>query len=973
MNTTNFDNTNKMYQTRESEKGSATVIAVLVLGLLTVFVALAVSRTTSEAIVMANDSSEGRAYTAAQASLEMMTRNFNKVFDIKLSPSTTDLANIQNAAVPNFPDYNFQQSIIQTVAPQSVTLSDTDYAGLYALRDAWRLQTTATDSNSGVQVAMMREFYNNRVPIFQFGIFYDDDVELFNPPPFKFGGRVHSNRNLFITPNGNGIWFNSRITAVGEFVTNTRRNWDTVDSGNTLYIKNASGSYVTVTKSMGSVVSTTAGASNNVFTNGTLLPNIQNDSTMPPSAANSTWPTTKASLDNNVSTHVKPLKLPITTAYSDIIEIVRRGRQVGDLYNDGTGLKAVTTTTAENQDAAQEKFANKVGIRISLADSKAKLPGCAAGTSSTDLNPVGTQCGIRLDGAANGLGADPSPLTLGRGYTPKPMAGGYQATRLNGERIYVAGREAWIKVELVSINTTTGLPQTQDVTEDILSLGITEQAPKVIESGTTKFEITGYDHTSTGTDSRSIIKLQRFLMPGPSIPKSTSPFMSTYTWNGTTYNLVVRNSVATGVNIPPVTPSGCVGTCTSVNGFATPLPTPSPLPTNTEAAHLKLAKVNSAVATSTIVPFPIEMFDAREGVYYDNTSNLPTGGLVTVNGVVSVIDIDVANMKKFLNGNFDGLFPTNTIFAASNSNTGLRSTNVPNANGWVVYVSDRRGDYDFDGEYDMEDIYTSTNANNDASPLQAPEDVNRNGILDVDFTNEAVRYNAFVMPDYAAATDHKYYRRAVRLINGQSLPGTYDSTTPANTKGFTVSSENGIYVKGNYNATGVANYYSSDPTPSNEYLPQNTADHIPAAVVGDAITILSNAWNDSESFAFPFARSSRTASETTIRFGMIAGDTMSGQQGTPDQGNYSHLSGGVHNFKRFLETWSGTNLNYTGSLINLYNSRNNNGSFKCCNTVYAPPNRNWIFDSTFTNPYRLPPGTPFFQYVQMTGFMRLNG
>lgn len=969
----NFENLSNV---RKTERGSATIIAILVLGLLTTFVALAVSRTSSEAMVMSNDSAEGRAYTAAEASLETMTRNFNKVFDIKLAPTATDLNNIQVASVPGFTGsgYEFNQIIRQTETPQQVVLSGGTYQGLNATRDAWRLQTTTTDTTTGVQVAMMREFYNNRIPIFQFGIFYDDDIELFNPPPFKFGGRVHTNRNLFITPDGNSIYFNSRISAVGEFATYTRRNWDsTSDNGQYLYIKNASGSYVSVTKTMGSVLSTSAGASDNVFTNGTLLPNIPTDSTQPPSKANPNWPTYKAQLDNNVLTHVKPLELPITNSYSEI-ELVRRGRQIGDLYKSATGLAAITTATADNPDVAGEKFANKFGIRITLADSKAKLPGCAAGTSSTDLNPVTGQCGVRLDGAADGLGGNPLSPATDRGYLPKLMTDGYQATRLNGERFYIPGREVWIKVELVSLNTTTALPQTVDITEDFLSLGVTEQAPKITVSGVDKFAIAlPYNHTPlTGTDSRSIIKLQRFVIPGVSIPKSSTAYMSTFNWNGTDYNLVRRNTGAVSIS-----PTGtCVGApnCTNDDVFAPPMPMPSPTPVHNEAFHLKLAKVDVSSSSSppnaTVVPFPIQMFDTREGLYYDNTSNAPTGGQINVNGVMSIIDIDVANMKRFLDGSFNGKFPVTTPFALSRAGIALSSVDVPNANGWVIYVSDRRGDFDFDGEYDMEDIYTSS-ANND-NTLQTPEDVNLDGILNTDFTNEAVRYNAAVMPDYAASTDHKYYRRAVRLINGQALPGIYDSVAPANTKGFTVSSENGIYVKGNYNATGVASYPSNDPTPYSDYLPQNTSAHIPASIVADSVTVLSNAWNDTKSFAYPYSKSSRVATETTVRFAMIAGDTMSGQQGTPNQGAYSRLAGGVHNFKRFLETWTGVNLNYTGSLINLYNSRNNNGSFKCCNTVYSPPTRNWVFDTTFTDPNRLPPGTPFFQYIEMTGFMRLN-
>ena len=89
--------------------------------------------------------------------------------------------------------------------------------------------------------------------------------------------------------------------------------------------------------------------------------------------------------------------------------------------------------------------------------------------------------------------------------------------------------------------------------------------------------------------------------------------------------------------------------------------------------------------------------------------------------------------------------------------------------------------------------------------------------------------------------------------------------------------------------------------------------------------------------------------------------------GTPNGGGGdADLAGGVHNFPRFLEAW-GTRFNYCGSLINLFNSRQHDGAHKG-GAVYSPPTRNWVFNTAFLDVNRLPPGTPFFQYIQMTGF-----
>jgi hypothetical protein len=964
------------------QSGSALVIAVFILGLISVFVALALTRTAIEAAAVGNETAEGRTFYAAQGSLELMTRNFNKTFEVKINPSNSDLDSVRTAIVPRlWEDFTFKQELDKTSNSATVVLPGGEFAGLYAIRDNWRLRTTATDE-SGVQVQLTRNVLNNRIPIFQFGIFYDDDLELYRPPRFGFGGRVHSNRHFFISPGADGVYFDSRVTAVGQIITQTWRNGFTGDSGNDqTFIKNASGVWKQLLPTKGSALNTTSGASNNIFAGNPDLP---------PSRLNTNWTTDNAIFDGNLQSGVKELKLPLAVGVdTDLIEMVRRGKQVGDLQNKNGVIGAVAAADADNPIMTSERYANKPGIRVSLSDSKAKLPGCAASTGVA----VTVDCGIRLDGDWEGKGAEPdrNNSTLwkrSRGYLPLPMASGYQATRVNGERLYNGAGQVWIKVETVQYDASNETVVTKDITQEFLSLGVTEQAPQAIL-------IANYDETppsssltettpqspSSGTDSRAIIKLQRFAIPGAAIPGlpvayTGAPITATkYLYQYANYNFVVRY-LGTSSDID----NGCTSGCSQkVNDD--PNNPSNPNASWENMGHMKKAEYD-LLRKAALVPFPIEMFDTREGTYFDSVASY-VDDRVTQNGVMSMVDIDVANLRRFLRGDFDGLFPGNTPFANGNGANTLRKAHIPDNSGWVFYISDRRGDYDFDGEYDMEDIYGAAPGNDGVR--QPGEDLQRPGsygygILNTDYINEATKYVNIWYPDYAAAVDHKFYRRGVRLINGEKLPGIYDSVNSSNTKGFSVASENGIYVLGDYNATHVANKYTTGNTPYNEFMPFNSTSHIPASIVADSITILSNNWNDSKSFAHPYDLSQRKATETTVRFAMISGDTIANIEGTPNQGGISpQLNGGVHNFKRFLERWTDpgnaafkVHLNYSGSLINLFNSRNNNGAFKCCNTVYNPPIRNWVFDSTFLDAGRLPPGTPFFQYVQITGFQRTN-
>jgi len=137
--------------------------------------------------------------------------------------------------------------------------------------------------------------------------------------------------------------------------------------------------------------------------------------------------------------------------------------------------------------------------------------------------------------------------------------------------------------------------------------------------------------------------------------------------------------------------------------------------------------------------------------------------------------------------------------------------------------------------------------------------------------------------------------------------------------------------------------------------------------VADAVTLLSNNWTDIESFNNPSDASQRPAAANTYyRVAVAAGKSINfpfpNWENATDYG--FGTDGGVHNFLRYIESWSGDTLNYKGSLVSMYYSTYATGTFKCCTyAVYQPPVRNYIFDPLFSQPQNLPPGTPMFRDI----------
>ena len=208
------------------------------------------------------------------------------------------------------------------------------------------------------------------------------------------------------------------------------------------------------------------------------------------------------------------------------------------------------------------------------------------------------------------------------------------------------------------------------------------------------------------------------------------------------------------------------------------------------------------------------------------------------------------------------------------------------------------------------------------------------------------------------------FRRALKLING----GINGAVNNLPTAGLTVAAENPVYVQGNYNATTIA---TAEP-------------NVPAAIIADAITLLSTNWNDGLSFEAPTSATARSAVTTGYRFAAVAGKGLSfpycgancaNPAGAPAASPYFLFGtdGGVGNFLRLLEDWqtAAASINYRGSLISLFTSRQATGTFKFNTNVYTFSTRVFTFDDDFLTPSLLPPGTPMFRDVNTLKFRQI--
>lgn len=84
-------------------------------------------------------------------------------------------------------------------------------------------------------------------------------------------------------------------------------------------------------------------------------------------------------------------------------------------------------------------------------------------------------------------------------------------------------------------------------------------------------------------------------------------------------------------------------------------------------------------------------------------------------------------------------------------------------------------------------------------------------------------------------------------------------------------------------------------------------------------------------------------------------------------------SGGLNNYMRLLEDWSGQTLNYSGSMVSLGSPLEFHGNFRSggnSESYFNAPNRNFNYDTDFNSFPKLPPLTPSVVYLQQDVFSR---
>lgn len=414
------------------ESGIALVSALLVLLLMSSLMIGFSAMATTDTRVRAISGSRTQAFYFAHAGLEKLTADIGDLFLVNTSPSGAQI----DALVANPPEFpgvtwvegdgdsgyriDFPRDADGNPLPGPGNITSGPFQGFRGQIVDFTMEVTA-HLTDGSEAQLRKEIQTVAIPLFQFGMFSEMDLSFFPGPSFNFGGRVHTNGNLFLAADPGPVSFSDPVTVLGEVIRTELANGQSTaasHSGN-VRVRTSTNAYRMLNRDEGSLVGGLGTAENEpTWTNlstGVYNYNIRN------------W-----------RTGAKRLELPIVTAGASVIDLIRR-----PMPSEDTNAPEVLA----------QRYFSMASLRILLSDEADDI---------TSLPTVTATPPVEL-GAVTPVGYDPTnPDT--------PPFALSAASGTNGSRTTVAGTPllgGFLKVEMQRTDGTW-----QDVTLEILNFGI---------------------------------------------------------------------------------------------------------------------------------------------------------------------------------------------------------------------------------------------------------------------------------------------------------------------------------------------------------------------------------------------------------------------------------------------------------------------------------------------------------------------
>jgi hypothetical protein len=294
----------------KDQKGAVLIVCLAVLLMISLIGIASITNSNTDMKIADNSTKSTGAFYAAESGLEQAAASIANSYRTTGAPPNPLPADTLNEL-----RYLYGYTTTDDGAASVRQLTTGAYRGLYGLVKSFTIASAGIDTVSlaGAEVKMQME--DALIPVFQFAVFYEYDLEIAPGPSMTLGGRVHTNHDMYLQCE-NSLYIDSYLSAAGDILHGRKAGSGQSTTTKDVFIKDASGTY--------------QGMKN---TDGTFL-----------DATSADWVNT--SLDR-WDGHVEDGNHGITPLYMPVVadgpatDLIDRGSGNSDSYENKAGLKLV--------------------------------------------------------------------------------------------------------------------------------------------------------------------------------------------------------------------------------------------------------------------------------------------------------------------------------------------------------------------------------------------------------------------------------------------------------------------------------------------------------------------------------------------------------------------------------------------------------------------------------------------------------
>jgi hypothetical protein len=227
----------RMLTPLRGEGGVALFVVLAILLTLSILGAIAVFTSKTEMDISGVERTERMAFYSAEAGLEKAVAMIQESYQTTGMPPSP-----LPAGTMNLNAYAVRYATVDMGPVEYKTLTHGIYKGLYALVKTFSVTAEATGGAYQAQSRVAMEVDDALIPLYQFAVFYEDDLEIAPSEDMVLEGRVHTNADMYLQCD-KSLKIDSYTTAAGNMYHGRHPDSGKSDGDGDVLIKDGPGDY----------------------------------------------------------------------------------------------------------------------------------------------------------------------------------------------------------------------------------------------------------------------------------------------------------------------------------------------------------------------------------------------------------------------------------------------------------------------------------------------------------------------------------------------------------------------------------------------------------------------------------------------------------------------------------------------------------------------------------------------------------